>query len=131
MKKTYLITILLFSISIGYSCTTAVVSGKATPDGRPILYKNRDTNTLHSRLVYSTSGKYSFIGLTNPNDLENKNILNGHNSAGFTIMNSDSYNINYPEIKENQRRDGEIMRLALESCSTLEDFEKLTFTSKF
>ena len=125
MKKTYLITILLFSISIGYSCTTAVVSGKATPDGRPILYKNRDTNTLHSRLVYSTSGKYSFIGMTNPNDLENKNILNGHNSAGFAIMNSDSYNINYPEIKENQRRDGEIMRLALESCSTLEDFEKL------
>lgn len=125
MKKCFLINILIFSINIGFSCTTAVISGKATPDGRPLLYKNRDTTTLHSRMVYSNHGKYSFIGMTNPDDKDNKNILNGHNSAGFAIMNSDSYNLNYPEIKENQRQDGEIMRLALESCSTLKDFENL------
>jgi hypothetical protein len=125
MKECFLINLLIFSINIGFSCTTAVISGKATPDGRPLLYKNRDTTTLHSRMVYSNHGKYSFIGMTNPDDKDNKNIFNGHNSAGFAIMNSDSYNLNYPEIKESQRQDGEIMRLALESCSTLKDFENL------
>lgn len=125
MKEYFIITILIFSMAIGSGCTTAVISGKATPDGRPLLYKNRDTTTLHSRMVYSNRGKYSFIGMTNPEDKDNKNILNGHNSAGFAIMNSDSYNLNYPELKEDQRQDGEIMRLALENCSTLEDFENL------
>jgi hypothetical protein len=31
-----------------FPCTVAVVSGKATPDGRPLLWKNRDTSSLAS-----------------------------------------------------------------------------------
>lgn len=121
-----ILTLLLFLYGpLLMSCTTAVVSGKATPDGRPILYKNRDTYSLHSRLIYSTQGKYSFIGMVNPDDREEKSVLNGHNSAGFAIMNSDSYNINYPALKEEERQDGEVMRMALETCATLEDFENL------
>jgi hypothetical protein len=34
-------------------------SGKYTPDGRPVLYKHRDTGTPHNALVYFTDGKYS------------------------------------------------------------------------
>ncbi|PQL93532.1 carcinine hydrolase/isopenicillin-N N-acyltransferase family protein [Apibacter adventoris] len=120
-----IVFMLFLSVRFLHACTTAVVSGKATPDGRPILYKNRDTQTLHSRLIYSTQGKYSFIGMVNPMDIEEKSVLNGHNSAGFAIINSDSYNINYPALKDEKRQDGEIMRLALETCATLEDFENL------
>ena len=29
-------------------CTTAVVSGSATPDGRPLLWKNRDTDEANN-----------------------------------------------------------------------------------
>ncbi|MGM5629707.1 carcinine hydrolase/isopenicillin-N N-acyltransferase family protein [Apibacter raozihei] len=129
MKKNILVVFTLFIMAVSgvysFACTTAVISGKATPDGRPLLYKNRDTPSLHSRLIYSDKGKYTFIGMVNPNDIENKQVLNGHNSAGFAIMNSDSYNINSVELKEDDRQDGEIMRLALETCATLKDFENL------
>lgn len=110
------------------ACTTVIVSGKATKDGRPLLFKNRDTPSLHSRIVYSLKGKYRFIGMVNPDDKDNRDVYNGHNSAGLAIMNSDSYNLNYPAVPEKERIDGIIMRKALETCATIEDFEKLLAT---
>ena len=38
-----------------YSCaslTSAVVSGKVTPDGRPLLWKNRDTDFMRNHIDY-------------------------------------------------------------------------------
>ena len=34
------------------ACTSAVVSGKVTPDGRPLLWKNRDTDYLRNHVAY-------------------------------------------------------------------------------
>jgi hypothetical protein len=75
MKKFYLIInfILLFTVSC-WPCTTAVVSGKATNDGRPLLLKNRDADALQNKLVYFSDGKYRFIGLVNSEDKENKEV---------------------------------------------------------
>lgn len=41
-----LIAVLVFLGSAGplSACTSAVISGKVTPDGRPLLWKNRDTD---------------------------------------------------------------------------------------
>lgn len=33
------------------ACTSAVVSGKVTPDGRPLLWKNRDTDYLRNQVT--------------------------------------------------------------------------------
>ena len=42
-----LLTVLL-NITLVKPCTTAVISGKATNDGRPLLMKHRDTDDLNN-----------------------------------------------------------------------------------
>ncbi|MGB6339490.1 MAG: hypothetical protein WBF32_06915, partial [Candidatus Aminicenantaceae bacterium] len=49
-------------------CTVAVVSGKVTPDGRPLLWKNRDTSVLPNKMAFLQGNKYSFIGIIHPLD---------------------------------------------------------------
>ena len=108
-----------------YPCTTAVVSGKVTNDGRPLLLKNRDADALQNKLVYFFDGKYRFIGLVNSDDKENKDVWCGFNAAGFGIMNSASYNLKMNDTIKLSDLEGRIMKEALETCATLEDFEKL------
>jgi len=115
---------LILTISVN-PCTTAVVSGKATDDGRPLLLKNRDADALQNKLVYFFDGKYRFIGLVNSEDKENKDVWCGFNSSGFGIMNSASYNLKMNDTTKLSDLEGRIMKMALERCTTLEDFEKM------
>ena len=115
---------LILTISVN-PCTTAVVSGKATDDGRPLLLKNRDADALQNKLVYFFDGKYRFIGLVNSEDKENKDVWCGFNSSGFGIMNSASYNLKMNDTTKLSDLEGRIMKMALERCTTLKDFEKM------
>jgi hypothetical protein len=119
------LNIVLVATILIYPCTTAVVSGKATDDGRPLLLKNRDADALQNKLVYFFDGKYRFIGLVNSEDKENKDVWCGFNAAGFGIMNSASYNLKMNDTTKISDLEGRIMKMALETCATLEDFEKL------
>jgi len=47
------------------ACTTAVISGRATADGRPILWKNRDTSQAHNEVVLFTDGEYRVLAVVN------------------------------------------------------------------
>ena len=125
--KIFFISLVGFLISVIsiYPCTTAIVSGKATDDGRPLLLKNRDADALQNKLVYFFDGKYKFIGLVNSVEKENKDVWCGFNADGFGIMNSASYNLKMNDTTTIADLEGRIMKLALETCATLEDFEKL------
>ncbi len=126
MKKLFHVLQLILVLAVAnYPCTTAVVSGKATDDGRPLLLKNRDADVLQNKLVYFSEGKYRFIGLVNSTDKENKEVWCGFNEAGFGIMNSASYNLRKNDTTKISDREGIIMKMALESCATLEDFEQM------
>lgn len=126
MKNFVLILIYLSVLPLVINpCTTAVVSGKATDDGRPLLLKNRDASSLQNRLVYFFDGKYRFIGLVNSEDINNKEVWCGFNEAGFGIMNSASYNLKINDTTKLSDLEGKIMKMALERCATLEDFEKM------
>ena len=72
MLRIFLSLIFIFVISINdlFSCTTAVVSGKYTEDGRPILWKHRDSDFNNNKLMYFTDGKYDYIGLINSEDIK-------------------------------------------------------------
>ncbi|MCK7536585.1 MAG: hypothetical protein MZV63_39185 [Marinilabiliales bacterium] len=107
------------------SCTTFLMSGKYTPDGRPILYKHRDTGTLDNALVFFTDGKYQYIGMVDSKDSWKQEVWGGFNSAGFAIMNSAAYNNNYGDTTKFSDQEGVVMKLALMSCATLADFEKM------
>ena len=80
---------------------------------------------MQNKLVYFFDGKYRFIGLVNSEDKENKEVWCGFNSAGFGIMNSASYNLKMNDTTKLSDLEGKIMKMALETCSSLEDFEKM------
>lgn len=73
-----------------FSCTAAVVSGKATPDGRPLLWKNRDTSNPDNKVIFLRGEKFGFIAVINAGDRNAVNIWQGVNSQGFAIMNTAS-----------------------------------------
>ena len=128
MKKLTLILILFAAAGIAgelWSCTTFLMSGKYTPDGRPILYKHRDTGTLDNALVFFTDGKYQYIGMVDSKDSWKQEVWGGFNSAGFAIINSAAYNNNYGDTTKFSDQEGVVMKLALMSCATLADFEKM------
>ena len=108
-----------------WGCTTAVVSGKYTVDGRPLLFKQRDTPDLENKLLTFSDGKYPYIGLVNTKDTLGKAVFGGFNETGFAIMNSASYNLNPNDSGKDDGCDGQIMKLALQKCATLADFEHL------
>jgi hypothetical protein len=127
LLKKYLLlgVILLLAQSTFYPCTSAVISGKATKDGRPLLWKHRDSDSQENKLMYFSGEKFNFIGVINSSDSSGKEIWMGTNSAGFSIMNTMSYNLNIGQkcdVPNDQ--EGLFMRAALERCANLEDFEK-------
>ena len=120
----FILFFLMMSTGI-YACTVAVVSGKYTKDGRPLLWKNRDTNYINNQIMYFTDGKYIYMGLVNSGDINGKSVWIGQNSAGFAIMNSASYNLNIGDTTKQSGLEGRIIKQALATCATIEDFEKL------
>lgn len=128
MKKNLLfIAIMSFFLALAgniQACTSAVISGKITPDGRPLLWKNRDTDYAQNSVKYFSGKRYSFVAVVNSRDDNPREIWIGTNSAGFSIMNTQSYNLE--KIKKNEERgsaNGSIMKLALEVCATVDDFK--------
>src|SRR6056297_2059544 len=77
-----------------FACTSAVISGNITKDGRPLLWKHRDTGSLENRLVYIETEKYDFMGIVNADDSSCANVWMGVNETGFAVMNTASYNLN-------------------------------------
>lgn len=127
-KHTFCALALSFALMIGVSnpaeaCTSAVISGKITPDGRPLLWKNRDTDNVQNAVKYFSGEKYAFIGIVNSVDNPTE-IWIGTNTAGFAIMNTQSYNL--VDVKPGEERgeaNGRVMKRALEVCGSIEDFK--------
>jgi hypothetical protein len=133
------------------ACTTAVITGKATADGRPLLWKSRDTKSLpRNEVVVYESGKFRVLAVVNDDDRDT--VWMGVNSAGFCIENSVSRDLgDSRESKGEDDRDdtaadarsgdadarpdgkakkkepgnGRLMKIALETCATVADFKAL------
>lgn len=117
-----IISVLFLSEPI-WACTSAVISGKVTPDGRPLLWKNRDTDFLQNSVKYFSGGRYPFIAIVNSVEDNPTDVWIGTNSTGFSLMNTQSYNlVDLISDEERGEANGRVMRRALEVCATVEDF---------
>ncbi|MFQ6070117.1 MAG: hypothetical protein ACE5LC_06285 [Candidatus Aminicenantales bacterium] len=125
-KISALLVVVLFFVALIdlIPCTVAVVSGKATPDGRPLMWKNRDTSSLSNKMMYFRGEKYGFIGLVDAKDKKGRNVWAGINTEGFAIMNSASGDLADRE-EERMMGNGAFMKKALGECATVRDFERL------
>ena len=66
------------------ACTSIIVSGKVTPDGRPYIFKNRDTHDLDNLAIQIQGPRYRFIGIVATKDTLYKSVWSGHNEARST-----------------------------------------------
>lgn len=126
MNRLTIIIISLICFNLAYPCTSAIVSGKLTRDGRPMMWKHRDTGTEHNFVarVEPHDSLMGYIALFNGGDSLLTEAWTGMNDAGFAIMNTASYNL-MPDTCKLADKEGEMMKLALERCRTLADFEAL------
>ncbi len=118
-------TALLLAASVAAPCSVAVVSGDATPDGRPLLWKNRDTDTAANRVMAFEGPRFAFLGIANTGDADGADVWAGANEAGFCIMNSASYNLPTDFDPSTEGEEGAFMRRALGECATVADFQQL------
>ena len=110
------------------ACTSVIVSGRVTKDGRPMIFKHRDSGKVHNMMLVVQGKIYRYLGLVNAGDTLPKDVWGGHNEAGFGIINTAAYNLN--GNGGDTDGDGILIRKALELCATLEDFERLMDTVK-
>lgn len=85
MKQALLFLLEIFTfLEPSLACTSAVVSGKVTPDGRPLLWKHRDTSFLRNHIAYVQGEKYAFIANANSDTFPaEREAWMGTNESGF------------------------------------------------
>lgn len=105
------------------ACTTAVISGRVTADGRPLLWKNRDTTSTRRNEVDVYEGeRYRVMAVFDAGT--RSAVWMGANSAGFCIENALSRDLATDEESDGIGNGG-LMKLALETCATVEEFRAL------
>lgn len=124
----FLLAAMMTEVQPVLACTSVIVSGKATKDGRPVIFKHRDSGKLHNMMIVVQGRRYRYLGLVNAEDTMPIDVWGGHNEAGFGIINTAAYNMNGDGGDTDG--DGIFIRKALELCATLEDFERLLDTVK-
>ncbi len=67
-------------------CTAGVASGRATADGRPLLWKTRDASATNNEVIWNTSGTYHFVSVISAGDEASSWM--GVNERGFSIINT-------------------------------------------
>lgn len=118
---------LFFLVSLGtFACTSVIVSGRASADGRPFIFKNRDA-VEPDEVVVSIKGEYyHYIAVANAIDLKPDKVSSGFNEKGFSIINTNTHNQN--GIRKDNGNNTRIIRRALEVCASIKDFECLLDT---
>ncbi len=101
-------------------CTIGVACGKATKDGRPMIWKVRDADYRTSVMSLNTEYRYKFLALIDVDN--NKNSWISLNERGFAILNSVLYDLNGTS---SGLFNGEFMTYAAGTCASVSDFKKL------
>ncbi|MFQ6617731.1 MAG: T9SS type A sorting domain-containing protein [Fidelibacterota bacterium] len=97
-----------------------VASGKATIDGRPLVWKTRDyISRPNNEVYYNTNYKYKFISIVNAGGTW---AWMGVNEKGFAILNSNAEDL---PSGSSGLSNGPFMRYALGNCATVADLERL------
>jgi len=110
---------LLWGAGAASPCTVAVISGRVTVDGRPILWKNRDVTSQDNLLRFVVVGRHAFVGLVEPGPVDK--VWAGLNDAGLAIVNAVSADLEGAAESEN----GAFIKRVLEECATVREVEAL------
>ena len=103
-------------------CTIGVASGKATADGRPLLWKNRDSHHRDNVVMaLADGGKHAYFALCDAGKPEF--VWGGANGKGFAVVNAVARDL--PQGADQGPGNGGFMKRALQQCATVAEFEQL------
>ncbi len=105
----------------GEECTVGVAAARATADGRPLLWKNRDAQKRHNVVTAFDDGTHAYVAICDSGS--RSAVWGGANAAGFCIMNSVSRDL--PQGSDKGPANGGFMKLALQRCASVEEFVAL------
>lgn len=126
IPKAFLIVIeLAVLVRTAAPCTLAVISGRASANGRPLMWKNRDTSDPNNKLMFFKGPKHDFIAVVISEDTALAEVWGGQNTAGFAVMNAQADDLGDASKKLDGAGNGAFMKLALGLCATVRDFEDL------
>lgn len=122
MKNLLIVFILVAKV---FACTSAIISGKLTASGRPIIWKHRDSDEEKNIVIYETKTKYKYVGIANAIDTVGNQIWMGVNECGLAIINTASYNLEVCSLCNGKvDEEGYFMRNILANCKNIKEFEK-------
>lgn len=122
--------LLLLVAHVVAACTTVIVTAKASKSGRPIIWKNRDTDSPENKFSYCKGEKYNFVGVYNLSDSTEKECWMGSNEAGLCVINTASYNLKYEKYKGEMEKEGVVIRQMLSTCKTVKQVDALLESTK-
>ncbi|MFY9341465.1 MAG: hypothetical protein WAT39_03170 [Planctomycetota bacterium] len=102
-------------------CTVGVAAGRATADGRPLLWKNRDAHKRDNVVLALADGKLPYFALCDAGNAAA--VWGGANVAGFAIVNSVARDL--PQGAAEGPGNGAFMKRALQQCASVAEFEAL------
>ncbi|HSQ77067.1 MAG TPA: T9SS type A sorting domain-containing protein [Bacteroidota bacterium] len=101
-------------------CTIGVASGRATADGRPMIWKTRDTDNRDNAIYRNSSYRYRFLTIVDAGSRQNSWI--SLNEKGFAILNSALYDLTGGT---SGLANGAFMTYAAGTCASVADFRRL------
>jgi len=98
-------------------CTVGLATGRATSDGRPMIWKTRDAGSLNNEVVWVSDRPIPYVGVVTAGY---SSVWMGINQQGFAILNSQSSDL--PPERSGPGNGG-VMEWALGECATVAEFE--------
>lgn len=130
LKAATITAALVLAARAAAPCTLAVISGRASATGRPLMWKNRDTSDPNNKLMAFKGPKHDFVAVVISEAVDPREVWGGQNAAGFALMNSQADDLGDASKKLDGAGNGAFMKLALGLCATVEDFERLLAREK-
>lgn len=107
------------ALQAGESGAIALVGAEATREGRPLLWKNRDSDNRECEVAYFRGARYDFIGVINRNDTAR--VWMGLNTAGFALVHAQAWDADSAKTA----RVGALIKEALGFCGRAQELGRL------
>ena len=108
------------------ACSSVIVSGRATADGRPLMLKVRDESGQNNNIQYFTGENYRFLGFVGDASKPHarvRSIVGGVNEAGLCTMSLTTHSWTKDESVKGGH--GSLQMAALGRCRNIAEFEAM------
>lgn len=108
------------------ACSSVIISGRATADGRPLMLKVRDESGQNNNIQYFNGEKFNYLGFVGDASRAHarvRSIVGGVNEAGLCTMSLTSNSWSKENLPKTGH--GSLQMAALGRCRNIPEFEAM------